>query len=415
MKTFQFASLLKMISLAVLSALAAFPASATEPGYPEGTQVIKNGSTPTHGLKVIQLEEMWRAGGEDSDVIFGHIFRAEADAEGNVYLVDTQLSEVPVFSPTGEHIRTLSREGEGPGETREPVDLTMMPDGTLGILQRFPGKVVKLTLDGTPAGEITIGDAASGGFNSVFTGRCRGSNLLFVAQLGTRGENKQIRTWYVSRFDAQGKELARCWERTTELDFARPVIREANIIDPVVFACAAGADGRVYLGPDRYNYAIHVYAPDGSLHHVIEREFEPRRRNDVETGRVQSVFDVWTARNPVEIETDVETIATTITALYVDNQNSLWVENSRSSEAGPDEAMLTYDVFDAEGRFDRQVALIGEGDPQDDQLFWVRDDMVVLIKGSIPALYAAMAEGAQELDEETESEPMEVVCFRVPL
>ncbi|MFH1842493.1 MAG: hypothetical protein ABIF77_04750 [bacterium] len=43
---------------------------------------IHNSAEPAHGLQVVQLEEMWRAGGEDSDVIFGHIFGAEADADG---------------------------------------------------------------------------------------------------------------------------------------------------------------------------------------------------------------------------------------------------------------------------------------------------------------------------------------------
>ncbi len=382
--------------------------------YPEGTEVIRNGSTPVHGLEEARLEEMWRAGGEDGEVIFGNIFRAEADAEGNVYLVDTQLSEVPVFSPAGEHIRTVSREGEGPGETRGPVDLTMLPDGTLGVLQRFPGKVVKVALDGTPAGEFRLGDGPGEGLNAVYTARCRGSNLFLVAQLATRTEGGQTRTWYVSRFDAEGKELARCWERVMNVDFTRPVIRESDIIDPVVFACAAGADGRVYLAPDRYRYAIHVYAPDGSLHHVIERDFEPRERNEVETGRVQSVFDVWTRQSPVPPETEVEHIATTITALYVDDRNRLWVENSRGSRIEAGETRMVYDIFDADGRFDRQVALICDANFEDDQLFRVRDDMAVLIKGSIPALYAAMAEGAQELDAEMEPEPMEVVCFQVP-
>jgi hypothetical protein len=378
------------------------------------TPVAKNSAIPADGVQVLQLQEMWRAGGEDSDVIFGHIFRAEADQDGNVYLLDTQLSEVPVFAPNGEQLETLSREGDGPGESREPADLTMMPDGTLGILQRFPGKIVKITLDGTPAGELMMGDRVSGGFNSVLTGRCRGSNLMLVAQVATRDESVQTRTWYVSRFDADGNELARCWERSIVVDFAHPVIRESDIIDPVVFACAAGADGRVYLAPDRHHYQVQIYAPDGSLHHVIERDFEARERNALETGRIQSVFDAWTSQGPVAPETEVETVAATITALYVDDQNALWVENSRSGVLDASGATWTYDVFDADGRFQRQVALQCDANPEDDQLFRVRDDMVVLIKGSIPALYASMAGGAQDLEEGMESESMEVICYRIP-
>lgn len=386
----------------------------TPPAAAEEVPVIKNGAAPADGVLTIELEEMWRAGGEESDVIFGHIFRAEADRDGNVYLLDTQLSEVPVFAPDGTQLETLSREGNGPGETREPADLTMMPDGTLGILQRFPGKIVKITLDGIPAGEIEMGDRTDGGFNSVLTGRCRGSNLLLVAQRATREENRLTRTWYVARFDAEGNELARCWERNLSVDFARPIIREADIIDPVVFACAAGADGRVYLAPDRYHYSVQVYNPDGSMQRRIEREFETRQRSGLEIGRVQSVFDVWTSQGPNAPETEVETVAATITALYVDDHNSLWVENSRSGVIESDGATWTYDIFDADGRFTRQVALKCDANPLDDQLFRIRDDMIVLIKGSIPALYASMAGGAQDLVDGTEAESMEVVCYRIP-
>jgi hypothetical protein len=403
-----------LIGLGVLLALLPGSDLTAQSINKNGVLQVKNEASPANGLQVVQLEEMWRAGGEDGEVIFGHIFRAEADSDGNVYLLDTQLSEVQVFAPTGEFLKTLSREGEGPGETRQPADLTMMPDGTLGILQRFPGKVVKIDLDGTPVGDLTIGDSTAGGFNSVFTGRCRGSNLIFVAQHATRDEERQNRTWYVSRFDAEGKELARCWSRDLSMDFTNPVIREADIIEATVFASAPSPDGRVFIAPDRYHYAIQVFTPDGSLERVIEREFKTRKRTKLESGRVQSVFDFWASRSPAEIKTEVEEIATTISGLYVDDNNSVWVEHSRSSQIGPSEAMLTYDVFDAEGKFDRQVALVCEGNPEDDGLFWVRDDMVVLIKGSVPALYASMAGGAMATEEEAESTEMEVVCYRVP-
>ena len=390
---------------------------AEQPAFPADVPVVENPAIPPNGLQVVQLEEMWRAGGEDSEVFFGHVFRAVADDQDNVYLLDTQLSEVPVFSPTGEHLKTLSREGEGPGESREPADLTMMPDGTLGIVQRFPAKVVKVTLDGTPAGNMEFGDSAAGGFNSVFTGRLRGDNLMFVAQYATRTEQMQTRTWYVARFDAAGQEVARCWSQDLVIDFSNPVIRETDILNPIVFGSTPGPDGKVYIAPFWDDYSILVYASDGSLDHVVTRPFEARKRVDLETGRIQRVFDFWGSRGGGLLPTEVQPNATAITDLYVDAENRLWVENSRSAEAGPAEAMLTYDIYDAEGRFDRQVALVCDGDPQDDELFRVSDDMVVLIKGSIPALYASMAGGAVEAIEEeeaAEAADMEVVCYRWP-
>lgn len=52
-----------------------------------------------------------------------------------VFLLDQQLSEVKVFDSAGQWLRTMGREGEGPGEFRGPVDLALLPGGQVGVLQ----------------------------------------------------------------------------------------------------------------------------------------------------------------------------------------------------------------------------------------------------------------------------------------
>ena len=53
------------------------------------------------------------------------------DDDGNIYLLDSQLSEVKVFSPDGEPLKTLSREGDGPGEFRALSSVHVLPGDTL--------------------------------------------------------------------------------------------------------------------------------------------------------------------------------------------------------------------------------------------------------------------------------------------
>ncbi len=410
-RVFRRRSILALLAPLLIS-IPIFPAMADQPDHPD-VPVIHNAAAPAGGVEVVHLEEMWRAGGEDGDEIFGKIFRADADEQGNVYLVDTQLSEVPVFSPGGERIKTLSREGEGPGETREPVDMLLLPDGSVGILQRFPGKVVRIDRDGTPLSDITFSVATEGGFTALYTGRCRGDELMFVIQRATRDESSSTRTIEVARYDVDGTELACCFARSTVIDFNNPVIRESSVLDVAVFSSTIAPDGRIYVGTDYDRYAINVYRPDGTLDHIIEREFARRPRTDLESQRIEAVFATWGRRGSQQMPTEIYDCAPTITDLYVDDANQLWVEHSRSAGSGPDTAMLTYDVYDADGEFDRQVAFVCDGDPTNDELFRVRDDMVVLIKGSIPAMYAAMAPDA-EVDEEAADANMEVVCYKIP-
>ena len=74
--------------------------------------------------RTVQLEEIWRVGGEDDEeILFGVVAFGVLDEEGNMYLLDSQLSQVLVINPEGELIDTLGREGEGPGEMRQPTGI----------------------------------------------------------------------------------------------------------------------------------------------------------------------------------------------------------------------------------------------------------------------------------------------------
>ncbi len=325
--------------------------------------------------------------------------------------MDTQQSNVLVFSSSGEYLRTLSREGEGPGETTEPVDLTMMPDGTLGILQRFPGKAVKVSFNDVPAGSFELGDTKDGGFSALYTGRHRNGNLILVAQKTTIIETGQKQTWYVSRFDSEGHELSRCYENSFIMENSNPLLAENAILNSVLFGSTVGPDGKVYVATDHNNYSIHVYSSDGKLEHTVERDFEARTRTRLEKDRMQSVFDVW-ARG--QLKTVVENNARTIDDIYIDNKNSMWVRYSRSGCFEEGAAGYCFDVFDSKGIYQRQVTLACDANPENDQIYRVSDDIVVLVKESIPAMYASMADGNQKLEEEDLMKEMEVICYRIP-
>ena len=82
---------------------------------------VRNGSEPTGGIDVQQMKELWRVGGEnDEDILFGLIPRVCSDADGNVYVLDSQLNHVLVFSPDGLLDRTLFREAKGPVKSAGP-------------------------------------------------------------------------------------------------------------------------------------------------------------------------------------------------------------------------------------------------------------------------------------------------------
>jgi hypothetical protein len=379
----------------------------------DGVLHVKNGAAPNEGIKTLDLVERWRAGGEDDEEnLFGLITEVLLDAEGNIYLLDTQLSEVQVFSRDGENLKTLSREGDGPGEVRSPSDMLFMPDGSLGLVQTFPGKIVRIDLEGNPQGtfEPGGGDPTKGGLPVVIDAECEGGKLylggLVVSPDPVGGT--QTRTHYVASFADDGTETARYLERETVWDFSNMLLSEKNEYFAHFRHWDVGPDGRLYAAPHRNRYAIEVYSPDGTLERVIEREFTSWQRDERARARTQSVMDAQAGRFPFEIKQEIEDTEPDISSLSFEPDGNLWVLTSRSGRDQPEGILCTYDVFTPDGHFVRQVAAVCEGDGVSDLLFFAENGDAIQVTGFFDALIALQGGTASSEDE---AAPMEVIYY----
>jgi hypothetical protein len=294
-KTFLGAAVLLFLLAAAGSALAGKEVTR------DGVLHVMNGAQPAKGVETLKFEETWRVGGEDSEDFFGLITQVVVGDDGNIYLLDTRLSEIPVYSPEGERIGTLSREGDGPGETRTPTNLLKMPDGTLGLVQMFPGKVTKIGLDGTPMGEFKVGgdDPTAGGFMIFYDCFGAGDRLIVSGESITqKPPTAQVRTNFVAAYDIDGQELARFHESDWEMEFSKFVFDEDNLNRVDFRKACSDSEGKVYVAPVRNEYKIHVYNPDGSLDRVIEREYEHRPRRDADYEALKTAVQAQLAQLP---------------------------------------------------------------------------------------------------------------------
>lgn len=384
-----------------------------------GEEVIVDGVThirndgPRDGNHIMKLEEVWRSGGDDSDFIFGVVGQVLTDDDGRIYFLDRQLSEVQVFSQDGEYLRTLSREGDGPGEVRRPVDMAFLPDGTLGIVQMMPGRIVKVDhLDGTPAGSVFPGgDPEEGGFRVLFNVASRNGQILVCGEEMSPSEGVMSRTRYLSRLAADGAEQVRYLEKTSERDMANFEWDEEEDYFVQMGRCALGPDGRVYIAPERDKYEIQVLSPEGKLERVIEREYEPRKRSQEDKDRVSNTRRmVINGREVPKVISDHDPV---ITRLWVDDDGQLWVLHSRSTREQPEGILQTYDVFDPDGHFIFEAATACPGDPLDDGLFLLGDDRAVRVKGMIGAAVSSIGLGQGSDDSDDEAAPLEVIFYNI--
>jgi len=378
------------------------------------TSVINN-SKPQKAPVVVELEEIWRVGGENDEHIFGLMIDARCDSEGNVYLLDHQLSQVTVVSPEGEYIQELGGEGDGPGECRTPQTITMMPDGTIGLGQRFPGKFIKVTKDGLPAGSMLVGgnQPEQTGFTMLLSGRNRGGTMLACTLHQVPMENGQTRDSHLMRLSETGKILANFGKHSTVLDFGKPHFVEKEMVAPFVAAHTVGANGKVYFTPERNEYQIAVFNADGTADKTISRKFDNPRRDKKTMDRMNSLFEEQDRALPFPITWEVEKVDQAVAELVGLPDGKLLVAHARSSLDLQPGVFMNYDVFNEDGQWSHELHVRCVANSDDDGLVFLDDGRVLLVKGLQMARLTASGNGGSVGDEENELITIEIICCRI--
>ena len=378
----------------------------------DGVRVIASPAEPMEPVIESTPEELWRIGGDtdDEDEFFGVISQILTDDAGNVYLLDSQLNQIKVFSPDGEYLRSLGREGEGPGEFRAPTSMFFTRDGNIAVLQLAPGKIVLLTLDGEPAGEHPLPVNEDGGMMILIGGNSRGDNLVLAAAENAFAEGRFDQTRYLASLNPDGTQAAKYHSEVRTIDFANAVLDD-KVWDTFDRRWTIGVDGRVYACTDYSDYRIEIWNSDGTPDRIIERQYAHVKRTPEEKKIVEDLMGLFANQIPnatvkiSEYNKDVESI-------FVREDGSLWVLTSDGTRDLSDDTAGTFDVFDSEGRFARQVTLKLDGSPLTDGYYFVGDRFYVVTDLLQAAI--SLQSGGQSFDlGDEEPEPMGVVCYKL--
>jgi hypothetical protein len=365
---------------------------------------------PAQGIVTLDLQELWRAGGEDGEVIFGRITDVIRHPNGEVYVLDNQLCQVEVFDPEGNHLRTLTRQGDGPGEVRQPIGLVLLPGDHLGIGAGFPGKMVTMQLDGTPvATRYPIGEPSDGNIGvmiSLDTGggvlAATGGHLVFNSPT----------TSYTIRFlavsEGDGQEFTPILERQTPID---PTGRLWDEAADYYFdgRWDLGPDGLIYVPMERDGYLVSVFDRTGELQLAFGRDLKPRKRTDEDKQEAGPIINVTGQRN--DEEWDICDTDPAISRVMLNpNDGTIWVLTPHGSNDQPDGILETWDVFGPAGEFLRQAAVPLGNEIRDGACYLAGDEHLIVIRGTGSSFND---DGDGDLAEEEEVEPLEVICYRI--
>lgn len=377
----------------------------------EGVIHVMNPATPSDGPTTLTPREAWRAGGDDEeDVLFGVLNAVDIDDQGNVYVLDMQLSQVNVFDRDGALLRTIGREGEGPGEFRRASGMFLTPDGKVAVLQTMPGKLVLLTPDGKPAGDFQGPKGADGGTIAYFEGGRAGNSVILNTRQFSRTEARFSMQRALLLVNANGQPRATLFEEKSEQDVASMMKMDEKNMRGLVWA--AGGDGRIYTSENFDAYAIRVYSPDGKLERVIEREYTHRSRTPEEMEENKPRV-MMRGGGGQRMQPEIKSSPTDrdIVRMLPREDGSLWVLSSKGAYGQPKGTMATFDVFDAKGRFVRTVAFQVPGNFKQDEFHIVGEQLVVV--RSVRSARDALMGSEDDASKPTEDvEPVTLVAFR---
>lgn len=133
--------------LAVGLALLA-PAACSEPlVFPDWTLPVEEGTAVFEYRHVPEEERdatiewveelvIGKRGDSDMRYAFTSPRAVTVDARGQIYVVDSRAPAIKVFDQTGEFLRELGREGQGPGEFQDPRSVVALPDRVIVGMSR---------------------------------------------------------------------------------------------------------------------------------------------------------------------------------------------------------------------------------------------------------------------------------------
>lgn len=398
-----------LLSLVIL-ALGAHPAVGDE------VRRINNDAEPRDGVQTVVLEELWRAGNDEDGIFFGRIPRVETDLQGNIYILDSQLCQVHIYSPAGNLLRTVFHEGDGPGEVRDPRDMLLMPNGNIGLVLVDLGIVKFVDANGDPAGSLRVG-GTDGGNYALVSGAGVDGALVLAGRRSSSGKSRTIRhrRLFLKRCDLDGQETAVYAEKHTEYDFNDLNFVERDELPPFHWAYDVGADGRVFVAGDRDDYEVTVYDPDGTPDLIIQRDYTPfirsREDHDRFTHMIETSMEGLPFKTEVVLEDTYPAISVLQRGIQVTSDGSLWVLSGRGLKPETPGIMAVYDVFDGDGEYARQVALAAPHGGSKVGIVLADANRVIVIVGFMESQAAWFGNGATFSGEEWEAP--EVIVYKM--
>lgn len=370
----------------------------------------------------IELRELWRAGADESEVFFGAAGNPVVTDDGGVAVLDYQQSCVFAFSESGKLVKVVDLSGEGPGSVRYPACLIRAEEGGYALAHGFPASIELLDSEWRHSRSVPL-------YRKYGTDELRLESILtyrggFIV-IGENIKKEQNsgsflfrRNNYVEVLSADGGRLGSVYSRMREVDFSDYDYVEDDL--HYVHGAAVSPRGEIYVITERNGYVITVFGPDLRQKAVLTREYTPLDRPEGKMRYLKSHREAIFSRSFNRFSIDISENEPDLVKLEYTRQDELRVTTSRSYNCDEPDVYCRYDVFDSLGKFVRQDDIVlPVFEKSGGRLHWLDDDRILLITGvenafrSMAASNEKAHKALDELDNDVEDDPMEIVVYEI--
>ena len=255
-----------------------------------GVKVVNNPAEPLYGEFVFELKEELRLGGDPAREVsyFPKGAMLSVDGAGNLYVTDWGNRRVQMFDKGGAFVRTIGRQGQGPGEYMSAGYVHIEADGNIWV-EGGPQWVV-FSKDGLFLKNVVV--------TKFMRQKMLGPGGSFIGTTqpsAAQGDPKHE----LIRVESDGKTFRTIAEFRGELSQAKRAISYHSYSNSIDFA-PVGPDAFVYGFTDEYKLYLADF--EGRTTLVIIKDEKPQSISGSEKDetRKNGVWAVTGSNNPEE-------------------------------------------------------------------------------------------------------------------
>ncbi len=294
----------------------------------------------------------------DSNYVFGQLAGADLTATGEIAVLDMQKYRISIFTPTGDFVRSVGRQGSGPGEFLLPAGMTFFPGVTeegvpdslvpgFAVCDAMGGKLVYFDSDFNYMMDV------QGFFPSppaVLAG-LEGGDLV-----GMKPEFVQDETGMFMGFTIAKWEMGEAEPSVTYFESMSPFDpSDLSSMQDDIVSFGANPDGLVLTAPlstDMYTYTL--WSPDGEeIFTFVQEDFVrvPKTRSEIQLERDMINARMIQQGMPESMANwEPDPYRTAVGGLWFDGMDRIWV--TRGTTRTP-----SFDVYDLDGNLLFSAAL----------------------------------------------------------